>query len=108
MNDGGFPLRLVEQFNARTGVWRARRRAGELGAEAELRIGGTSLAELAWDSLDRAPDDVELTARLIERALRLVPRRFDTDARLVELVGSLANRRILVRFMRQHHRLAHI
>jgi len=108
VNDSGFPLRLVEQFNARTGVWRARRKAGELSAEAVLRIGGTSLAELAWDSLNQAPGDVELTARLIERALRLVPRRFDTDARLVELVGSLANRRILVRFMRQHHRLVHI
>ena len=108
MDDGGFPLRLIEHYNSRTGIWRAKRTAGDLCGEAELQTGDRPFAELTWQLADDSADDVELTARLVERALRLVPRRFDSDPRLAALSKSLSNRQIPVRFFRQHHRILDI
>ncbi|MED5415609.1 MAG: hypothetical protein VYC64_11695, partial [Candidatus Latescibacterota bacterium] len=108
MDDGGFPLRLIEHYNSRTGIWRARRTTGDLCGEAELQTGDRPFAELTWQLADDSADDVELTARLVERALRLVPRRFDSDPRLAALSKSLSNRQIPVRFFRQHHRILDI
>jgi len=87
--DSSFPLRLVADYQRRQGIWRGRRSVGQIRCSATLVTG----TRLFADGGVRLPDDADEATRLgsllLERALRLVPRRFEGDPHLAEVATSL-------------------
>ncbi len=102
----GFPLRLVEQYDSRQGVWRSRRGSGQTIAAGRYRFGGKSFAEVQLSVPQDAPKEVYLTAHLCERALHLVLKRFEERDILTQLLGHFSGGEVTASFMRGHDLLA--
>ena len=102
MSASSFPLRLVASHNPRAGLWRARRGSGNYVSAGTYRISSEQLVPPSLQLDEDNSAEAQLTARLCERALHLVLRRFSGSISEV-LWTELDGRRI--RFMRNHDRL---
>ncbi|MGB0604082.1 MAG: hypothetical protein ACPGRY_03950 [Candidatus Latescibacterota bacterium] len=102
MSASGFPLRLVANHNPRAGLWRARRGEGECISSGTYRISNEPLVPPSVQLDEDAGAEAQLTARLCERAIHLILRRFSSSIS-ESLWTALDGRRI--RFMRNHDRL---
>ena len=98
----GFPLRLVASHNPRAGLWRARRGTGSRVGSGHFRISNEALVPPSIQLDDDASAEAHLTARLCERALHLVLRRFSTSIS-DDFWTALDGRPIY--FLRDHERL---
>jgi len=72
----GFPLRLVDQYQSRAGIWRARRGRGKEVGSGYYQATTNDLAETSIHLDDGSSAQAHLAARLCERALHLILRRF--------------------------------
>lgn len=101
----GFSLRLVADYQRRSGIWRARRTTGQIHAEGTLACGQQPFTDGGVRLPDDANDATRLSALLCERALQLVSRRFDGNAHLQELATTLTGVEIPLAFAVDHERL---
>jgi hypothetical protein len=72
----GFPLRLVDRHQPRGARWRARRGRGEEIGSGYYQAATKDLTEISIHLDDGASEQAHLAARLCERALHLILRRF--------------------------------
>lgn len=105
MADGSFPLRLVADYQRRTGIWRGRRGSGQIGSSATLVAGGRLFTDAHVRLSADADEAARLGALLCERALRLVPRRFEGDTHLADIAHQLSDTEIHIAFVTGHERL---
>jgi hypothetical protein len=96
----------VAEYHRRTGIWRGRRGAGQVRASATL-VAGQHLFTDAHVRLRAggADEAVRLGTLLCERALRLVPRRFEGDTHLADVAHRLSDAEIDIAFVTGHERL---
>ena len=105
MSNIRFPLRIVEEFNPETGIWRGRRGAGVAIGRGMLRFGRNALADARVIVLDEADPRISLTAHLCETALKLLLSRLGVDRMHGDALRDLAERELAIAFMEGHDNL---
>ncbi|SVC11671.1 uncharacterized protein METZ01_LOCUS264525, partial [marine metagenome] len=95
----GLPLRLVERYEPRSGIWHGRRERGNSIATGHYHFGGPSFDEIQLVIPEETKEEAQLTAHICERALRQVFKRFEVHPELKKLVNQLAGRTVHVNFV---------
>ena len=95
-------MRLVDRHQPRQGTWRARRRRGEVVGTGYYEAATGDIATIAIHLDEGSSQQAHLAARLCERALHLILRRFSASLD-DDLRHSLNGRRI--EFLQGHEYL---
>jgi hypothetical protein len=103
--ENSLPLRLVADYQRRTGISRGRRGAGQISCSGTLAAAGPLFADSEVRLPEQAPEPARLGALLCERVLRLVSRRFEGDPHLQQLSQDIANTERPIAFVTAHERL---
>jgi len=105
VSNDSFPLRIVEQLDTESGVWRGRRGAGTTVARGIYRFGRDALAKMQVSVFDESDSRVSITAALCQNALKLMSSRLTGDLSFKDILEKLPECELAVVFMEGHEHL---